>query len=347
MRRSRLGRLYPPNSNPRLRRRLAAPARGRGRRAFPGLGERLGGRVRPADEEHPADQLRVGGRVPDLALERLNGGGRAALGRALGHPPGQGRLLLQGPQRAPQGRLQPVRLLGQKALGAPGVPDAAAEPQQIAVGELPEGPAALGAGEPGRGAGPVVSVGGAGFEFRHVRLLARLPGQAGQIREGRALGGQPGQQLRQLRRRHTMVHHHVTEGALGHARVHRVVRVLDDGQSAPLFDGHQSRRPVVQHPGQDDPDHLLAVAAGRGAEQGVGRRAVAVLAGPAGHPHVPRLDQQVVVRRGHVNAARPQRLPVVRVGGRQSAGPGEDPRQDARPVRRDVQDHAHGGRQVR
>jgi hypothetical protein len=109
----------------------------------------------------------------------------------------------------------------------------------------------------------------------------------------------------------------------------------------------QPRRPVVEHPRQDQPDGLRSDLMSRAAEKRVDGRAVAVLFRPGVEPHDIVFDEEMASRRGHVDAARCRRGAVLGVLGLERSGPAEDRRQDARSRRRDVEhDEDRGGKVI-
>src|SRR5437016_1753481 len=77
----------------------------------------------------------------------------AALPSPAGETLGEGLALEQRPERRPERRLDRLVLPVERGLCGVRVADAAAEAQQVAVVDLPEHPAARGAGNPGRPSG--------------------------------------------------------------------------------------------------------------------------------------------------------------------------------------------------
>ena len=127
-----------------------------------------------------------------------------------------------------------------------------------------------------------------------------------------------------------------------HTGVERVRGILDDGHAPPRLDGQQPGGPVVQGTREDDADHTVRVLAGGAAEQWVDGGPVAVLARPAGEVHVAGAQQNMVIGRGDVDVAGPDRLAVLDVGGGQWATAAQDLGQGAGPGGRQMEDHEHG-----
>jgi hypothetical protein len=63
------------------------------------------------------------------------------------------------------------------------------------------------------------------------------------------------------------------------------------------LDGEEPRRPVIEVPAQDHPDHVWAVCLGGAAEQGVDGWAEAILLGTLYHVQMSPCDQQVMISR--------------------------------------------------
>src|SRR5947207_6294086 len=120
-------------------------------------------RLTQVDDRLPNEPSATAG-VGRLSLVAAGAVGVAALVHPPADPRGQVGALLEGDDRAPQGRLQGLALPLEEALGGVGVADPAPEPEQVALVLLPEGAAALRAGElrrltvlgPGAGVGGLV-----------------------------------------------------------------------------------------------------------------------------------------------------------------------------------------------
>src|SRR3954462_12245311 len=66
--------------------------------------------------------------------------------------------------------------------------------------------------------------------------------------------------------RHTIVDLEIIEGALRHAGISSVRRILNNCNAAALLDRVEARSTVVTHSGQDDSDHARGVGDCRGSK---------------------------------------------------------------------------------
>ena len=157
---------------------------------------------------------------------------------------------------------------------------------------------------------------------------------------------EPSQERPDLRQLGDVIGLDVVERAARHVGAEGVLRILNHGGAAALLDRQQTAGAVVERTGEDGADGPRAVVVGGGAEKWVDGRTVAVLFGAADEPQPPRLDQHVVVGRGDVDAARRKRFLVLRMQRRKRAGAGEDMRECAAVIGREVENDHHGGRQI-
>lgn len=122
------------------------------------------------------------------------------------------------------------------------------------------------------------------------------------MRQAHHLGRDPMQ-------RQDPINRHVGDGAPGHAGDQRLPQVLDEGDAAPLLDGAQPGRAVVEGAREDH-----AYRAGRRPQRQSGRGdrlPAPVLPGAARHAHPAPLDDQVMVWRSHINVAVPDAPPIL------------------------------------
>ena len=66
----------------------------------------------------------------------------------------------------------------------------------------------------------------------------------------------------------------------------------------------QSVHPVIQVPGEDDPDHPCRVKGGRGPKEHVDGGARPIFPGSGGKRHVCFVEDEVMIWLGHVNQTR-------------------------------------------
>src|SRR5205085_3238843 len=109
------------------------------------------------------------------------------------------------------------------------------------------------------------------------------------------------------------------------------------------LDGEEPRRPVIEVPAQDHPDHVPAVCLGGAAEQGVDGWAEAILLGTLYQVHLSLCDQQVMTSRRHVDLPRLERCPIGRLVGRQRPAAAQKTWQSAGVCRRVEHDEDGGG----
>jgi hypothetical protein len=88
-----------------------------------------------------------------------------------------------------------------------------------------------------------------------------------------------------------MVHIHMLERAFRHRRHERIQWISHDRETARTFEHRQSECSVVLSARQDDTDHPRSVGFDGRPEQGIDRRAKAVLLRPLGNPHDAAIDQ--------------------------------------------------------
>ena len=221
--------------------------------------------------------------------------------------------------------------------------DAAAVAHQLALAQLPQRAAALGAGEARtrdrRGGSGRAGLGGIGFGA-HGCLLAAAVGGAASSRE------QPRPSRRRARPRAVRVDRERARRHAGHQRVAR-----GPGRSRARRPAATASAPAA--PSSSAPESTTATAAapqarGQRAEHRVRRGAHAVLLRAAAELDPVGADQQVVVGGRDVDRAR---LAAARRARRarpsSAAGAVEDRREQAAAGRRDVQDDADRGVEVR
>ena len=138
-----------------------------------------------------------------------------------------------------------------------------------------------------------------------------------------------------------------TVSSARHARDDRVLRILHDGDAAMLLDHAQAIDAIAERTRQDDSDHARSIDAGGTSEQRFDRGAEAVLARSVQNPQPLRRDEQVIVRPGHIDRPRLDRIVVHRELDGQRSGTLEDPRQHTVAARARVHRHQHGRRQCR
>src|SRR5262249_12576952 len=150
---------------------------------------------------------------------------------------GQSRALVERPHGTPERGFEGSLLPGGKALRGVGVADAAAEARDAVLVDFPQRPAAVRAREAGDGTGLRVT------ERARVRRLLRRHGFGGEwadrLVDERAHAGDKLLDGQDLGCRH------VLRGALGHARVERVARVLNEGGAPSGSDGRKTARSIV------------------------------------------------------------------------------------------------------
>lgn len=98
-----------------------------------------------------------------------------------------------------------------------------------------------------------------------------------------------------------MVHRRAGDGPLRHGRSDRLRRVLHDRDAAALLDRQQTRRTVLQLPGQHDADDAWAVGGGGGSEQRVDGGPAEILLVAMGQPDAAALHRHVQVGRGDID----------------------------------------------
>jgi len=74
-----------------------------------------------------------------------------------------------------------------------------------------------------------------------------------------------------------MIDFHIAQGALRHSRRQCVFRVLHNGDSPETFHGVQTRRSVIQIPGENHPHDARPIAFGRRSKQGINGRPMEIL----------------------------------------------------------------------
>jgi hypothetical protein len=212
------------------------------------------------------------------------------------------------------------------------VADAAAVPDQLALGDLPQRAVALRAREPRRrprwalGLRERRSVG-----TGHDRLLSCLRRFVGEPRQRRAdLGG----------RQHRVDLAHRAQRALGHARHGRLARVLDDHGPAGLLDHQRAQASVPEATREDDRDRTVTIGARERAQHRIDGRANAVLLRSAPEPQPPVGHGEVTVGRRDVDATGVQALAVVGHADRQLRPPVKDVGEQAATGRGHVQHDA-------
>ena len=148
------------------------------------------------------------------------------------------------------------------------------------------------------------------------------------------------------------------EGRLRHRRIGRIRRILYDCQTAAALDGNKACGPVIQRARRNDTDCARTVGDSDRAEHRIDRRPVAVLARAAPDKRVPVLNQQMMLRRRHVDPAGSERGAVFgkrrgqRTAAAQDLGKHAAPRtemhhdkhgrlQIGRQFRRDLAQHLH------
>jgi len=248
--------------------------------------------------------------VPGRGLELTQ------LFRSTRHPLSQRDLLLQRAQRRPQRALQRHALLVVETLRRVGVTHAAAEAQQVALVHLVEHAATGRAGDTGGLSHLEHAFGGAVELERRLHFQERAAGG----RLLRVLAGQLGKQRPHLADGQHVVDVHVFQRAARHHLHQRLVGILHQRQPAAALDRDQAGGSVVQRPGEDDADHSRAEGIGCRPEERVDGRPVAVLAGSADHAHMRIVEEEMVVRRRHVDAIGDDGLAVARVLGRKLSG---------------------------
>ena len=136
------------------------------------------------------------------------------------------------------------------------------------------------------------------------------------------------------------------QGAPRHAVVTRLHRVLDDNAAAALLHRGAAQGGVIQRAAQHHPYRPRAAHERRAAEKRVGRGPDAVLPRPARRAHYVAQDEQVPIRRSHVDPAASERLAVHGRRGRQRARPVQDVRQRPAAAGRHMQHDQHRRRQI-
>src|SRR5262245_64749073 len=90
-------------------------------------------------------------------------------------------------------------------------------------------------------------------------------------------------------------------GALRHVAIGRALGVLNHSGSAAALDREEPGGAVVERAREQHPDNPGGRSDGCRTEERVDRRSAAVLARPATDMNMPNSDEQVAVRRGHIN----------------------------------------------
>lgn len=261
----------------------------------------------------------------------------------------EGRAFLKGAGGRPESGFDGVLLLDAEIAGSKGVADTAAEAQEPVFLQFPKHASAVGAGE---GGGPSRAL--FTLDLRHFQL--QKPGfllleRAGALRGLSGFGEFFTDETHDFRgnlfQRKDGGLRHLFPSVTGHGRKHGRQRILHDGDAAVSPDDHQPGGAVVEHAAEDDADDAGAGGNGGGAEQGVDRRAVQVLTGSLENPDVVALDEHVEVRRGDIDVAAPQALPVFRMAGFQGGSASKYLGQHAAAAPCGVQDDQHGGGDIR
>src|SRR5262249_43715860 len=96
----------------------------------------------------------------------------------------------------------------------------------------------------------------------------------------------------------------IFHGVLRHLLPDGILWVLGNGDSAALFNGIQSGRPVIEEPTENDSDYTRTMLASRASEQRIDGGAMAVFSWPAQHSNAAIFQHEVKVRRCHVDVPR-------------------------------------------
>lgn len=132
-------------------------------------------------------------------------------------------------------------------------------------------------------------------------------------------------------------------GTLRHRCVERILGRLHDRHAAAIFYAPQPGGAVIEHTAEDNPNDPRPAGGRGGAEQHVHRRAHPVLLGSTRNSHPIRLDHEVPIRGGDIDAARGDRFSIDAGPGAKRTGTVENLVQLAGSIHGNVQYHQNGG----
>ena len=98
-----------------------------------------------------------------------------------------------------------------------------------------------------------------------------------------------------------MINRHLFKRIARHVGIARVPRVLHHGGATPLFDLPQADRPIVERTAEHDSDDAGPIGDGGRAKQRIDGRTCPILLRSGAELNVTVLNEQVLVRRGHVD----------------------------------------------
>jgi hypothetical protein len=261
----------------------------------------------------------------------------------LGDAAAEGGGFFEGAEGGPESGFEGLGLFIDHAVGGVSVTDVAAELEAFAVGEFPDGAAALRAGETGGGTGEFFRDEGVGTLFSDIGWRSLSVVHVGFLDR---LADEPDEECGDFFGACDVIDFDVAECTGGHAGEVGVGGVLDDGDAAGFFDVGEAEGAVVEAAGEDDADDLGTFCLRRSAEEGINGGAEAVFLGAAGEADGVVADDEVVVRGRDIDMAIFEFSAVFDGLDDDAAGAGEEFGEDAAAGGSGVEDDADSGGEV-
>jgi hypothetical protein len=139
----------------------------------------------------------------------------------------------------------------------------------------------------------------------------------------------------------------ILQCAVWHAGVERFIRVLNDSHTATRLNSQQASSSIVERTREHYSHHSGSVGVGCRTKERIGGWPVTVLPWTAHDADVSAFDQEMRVRRCHVDAPRLNRVTILRMDRLQGSKAAQDRREHTWALSWNVEDNKHGNREVR